>query len=127
MRKAQLKGGVGGGSVGKVSSSLGELAKPFKLGGTLARPSLAIDTTQALTTIGKAVGGVLLLGPAGILTTLASTAPGDPNACLTAIESAKKKGKAGAGEKPGKEKGVEGEVKEGVKGIEEGIKGLFKK
>jgi len=120
------KEGVGVGSAGKVSLSLGELTKPFKLGGTLAHPSLAIDTTQALTTIGKAVGGVVLLGPAGILTALASTSPGDPNACLTAIQSAKKRGKPGGGEKPEKEKGVAEGMKEGVKGIEKGIKGLFK-
>jgi uncharacterized protein involved in outer membrane biogenesis len=122
-----LKEGVGAGSAGKVSLSLGELTKPFKLGGTLAHPSLAIDTTQALTTIGKAVGGVLLLGPAGVLAALASAAPGDPNACLAAVESAKKKGKPGAGEKPEKEKGVAGEVKEGAKGIEKGLKDLLKK
>jgi AsmA family protein len=121
------KAGVGAGSAGKVSLSLGELTKPFKLGGTLAHPSLAIDTTQALTTVGKAVGGMALLGPAGILTALTSTGPGDANACLTAIESAKKKGKPGAGEKPEKEKGVAGEVKAGAQGIEKGLRKLLKK
>jgi hypothetical protein len=121
------KAGVGAGSAGKVSLSLGELTKPFKLGGTLAHPSLAIDTTQALTTVGKAVGGMALLGPAGILTALTNTGPGDANACLTAIESAKKKGKPGAGEKPEKEKGVAGEVKAGAQGIEKGLRDLLKK
>ena len=119
--------GVGVGGAEKVSLSLGELTKPFKMGGTLAHPSLAIDTTQALTTVGKAVGGVALLGPAGILTALASTGPGNENACLAAIESAKKKGKSGAGEKTEKEKGAAGEVKEGVKAIEKGFKDFFKK
>jgi uncharacterized protein involved in outer membrane biogenesis len=120
------KEGVGVGAE-KVSLSLGELTKPFKLGGTLAHPSLVIDTTQALTTVGKAVGGVALLGPAGILTALANASPGDANACLAAIESAKKKGKTGAGEKSEKEKGAAGEVKEGLKGIEKGLKEFLKK
>jgi hypothetical protein len=121
------KKGAGSGSMGKISLSLGELTKAFKLGGTLAHPSLAVDTTQALTTVGKAVGGVVRLGPAGILTALASAAPGDANACLAAMESAKKKGKPGAGEKPEKEKGVTEEVQEGVKEIGKGLKDLFKK
>jgi hypothetical protein len=120
------KEGVGVGAE-KIGLSLGELTKPFKLGGTLAHPSLVIDTTQALTTVGKAVGGVALLGPAGILTALASAGPGDANACLTAIESAKKKGKPGASEKPEKEKGAADEVKEGVKEIEKGLKEFLKK
>jgi len=121
------KAGAGVGGAGRVSLSLGELTKPFKLGGTLAHPSMAIDETQALTIIGKVVGGVALLGPAGILTALASTGPGNANVCLAAIESAEKKGKTGAGEKPKKEKGIAGEVKEGVKGIEKGLKDFFKK
>ena len=48
------------------SLSLGELAKPFKLSGTLADPSLTIDPTKTALTIGKAVAGVLLFGPLGI-------------------------------------------------------------
>jgi hypothetical protein len=120
------KEGVGVGAE-KVSLSLGELTKPFKLGGTLAHPSLVIDTTQALTTVGKAIGGVALLGPAGILTALASAGPGDANACLTAIESAKKKGEPGVSVKPEKEKAVADEVKEGVKGIEKGLKEFLKR
>ena len=32
--------------LGGVTLSLGELTKPFKLGGTLARPRLALDLTQ---------------------------------------------------------------------------------
>jgi AsmA family protein len=121
------KKGEGGGSVGNVSLSLGELTKPFKLGGTLAHPSLAIDTTQALTTVGKAVGGVVLLGPAGVLAALANTEPTDPNACLTAIQSAQKKGKPGADEKPAKDKGAAEKLQEGAEGIGKGLKGFLKK
>lgn len=121
-----LKKGVGVGSE-KVSLSLGELTKSFKLGGTLAHPSLAIDKTQALITAGKAVGGVALLGPAGILAALANTGPGNANACLAAIESAREKGKTGAGKKPEKEEGVADKVKQGAKGIEKGFKDFFMK
>jgi uncharacterized protein involved in outer membrane biogenesis len=120
------KKGVGAEGVGKVSLSFGELTRPFKLGGTLAHPSLAIDTTQALITVGKAVGGVALLGPAGILTALATTGPGDANACLAAVESAKK-GKPGAGGKAEKEKEIADQVKEGAKGIEKGLRDFLKK
>jgi hypothetical protein len=121
------KAGVGGGSMGKVSMSLGELTKPFKLGGTLAHPSLAIDTAQAMATVGKAVGGVVLLGPAGILTALASTGSGDANACLTAVEASKKKGKPGAGAKPEKEKGAAEKLQEGAQEIGKGLKDFLKK
>jgi uncharacterized protein involved in outer membrane biogenesis len=106
------KGGLGAGELGKISFSLGELTKSFKLGGTLAKPSLAVDTTQALITAGKAVGGIALFGPAGILGALASPTPGDPNPCLTAYEKAKG-GKPRSGEKAEKKPG------EGKKGLEE--------
>ncbi len=115
------KEGLGVSGVGKVSLNLGELTKPFRLGGTLAHPSLAIDTQAALTTIGKAVGGAALLGPAGILAALASTSPGDKNPCLTAIEAARR------GVKPEKKPEESRKLPEDVKtGIEE-LKKLFNK
>jgi uncharacterized protein involved in outer membrane biogenesis len=106
------KKGLGTEGLGKISFSLGELTKSFKLGGTLARPSLAVDTTQALITAGKAVGGIALFGPAGILGSLASPTPGDPNPCLTAYEKAKM-GKTQPGEKAEKKPG------EGKKSLED--------
>ena len=115
------KEGIGVSGVGKVSLNLGELTKPFRLGGTLAHPSLAIDTQAALTTIGKAVGGGALLGPAGILGALASTSPDDKNPCLTAIEAAIR------GVKPEKKPEESKKLPEAVKtGIEE-LKKLFNK
>ena len=82
---------------------VGELAKPFKLGGTLAHPTLVVDPEQTLVAIGKAVGGMILLGPAGVLAALASASPGDKNPCLTAIEAAKKGRKVSGEKKPAKE------------------------
>jgi hypothetical protein len=84
------KEGVGTGATGKVTLSLGELSKVFKLGGTLANPSLGVDTAQAAVTIGKIVGGTMAFGPAGIAAALVGRSPSDPNPCLTALEAAKK-------------------------------------
>ncbi|MFC1868385.1 AsmA family protein [Thermodesulfobacteriota bacterium] len=77
--------------VGGFSLSLGELAKPFKLGGTLAEPSLGIDSTQAAIALGKTIGGVALFGPLGIAAALIGKGKGgnDENPCLAAIEAAK--------------------------------------
>ncbi len=84
------KKGLGTSGLGKLTLSLGELARPFKLGGTLANPGLAIDTARTVLTLGKVIGGKALLGPAGIATMLLGTSNGDDNPCLTAIEAHKK-------------------------------------
>ena len=120
------KEGIGTEGIGKVSLSLGELAKPFKLGGTLANPSLAIDPLQTAKTIGKAARGMAMFGPIGIATALVSArAGGDENPCIAAIEAAKTGIKAP--EKKGvTEKATEG-ITEGVKGVGEGIMNLFGK
>jgi hypothetical protein len=87
--KPSPKKGVGTGEGRKATLSLGELAKPFKLGGTLANPKLAIDTTQSAIMIGKAYGGIALFGPVGIAAALVSSPSGsDQNPCLAAIEAA---------------------------------------
>jgi AsmA family protein len=110
--KPSPKEGIGGGMLGKISLSLGELAKPFKLSGTLAEPKLAIDKAQSALAVGKAAGGVALFGPAGIAAALVSgkTAEKD-NPCLSALEIArtgkpaktaasKSEAKSGTGQKP---------------------------
>jgi len=79
------KGGIAG-----YSLSLGELAKPFKLGGTLAQPSLALDKKKAAIAIGKAIGGKVLFGPVGIVASLVGkSSDSDENPCVSAIETAK--------------------------------------
>jgi hypothetical protein len=90
--------------VGKLSLSFGELAKPFKLGGSLAHPSLAIDLKKTLIAVGAPVGSIALSGPAGLLAALASASSGNKNPCLTAIEAAKKGRKVSGEEKPAKNK-----------------------
>jgi uncharacterized protein involved in outer membrane biogenesis len=125
------KEGVGTRGLGNLTLSLSELSKPFKLGGTLAQPSLAIDPTQTAITLGKAVSGVALFGPAGVAGALVGGSSGDKNPCLTAIEAARKGVKTPRAEKPGKEKGAAGEgtegVKENVKGIGKELQKLFGK
>jgi hypothetical protein len=101
--------------IGNLSLSLGELTEPFKLGGTLAKPTLVIDPTQTAIAIGKAVGGVALFGPAGIAADLVGGKSDDENLCLTAIEAAKKGVKISEVKGPDEKKGVVKKPAEGVK------------
>jgi hypothetical protein len=85
------KQGAGVAGLGKVSVSLSELAKPFKLSGTLAKPSLAVDTKQAAVGIGKAVGGAVIFGPVGVAASaISGGGAGNANVCGGAIDAARK-------------------------------------
>jgi uncharacterized protein involved in outer membrane biogenesis len=129
--KPSPKKGLGTGDTGKITLSLGELVKPFKLGGTLAKPRLAIDPTQSAIALGKAYGGVALFGPVGIAAALASGGSGDENPCLAAIEAAKTGVKAADVEKATGEQGTPdqttGDVTEGTKQTIEGAGQTLKK
>lgn len=102
------------------SMSFAELAKPLKLGGTLAEPSLGVDPARATLALGKAVGGVVLFGPAGLLVALAGNSADDENPCLAAIEAAEKKRKSNEGKKSENKKGF-------VEKTMNSIGGTFKK
>jgi hypothetical protein len=117
------KKGVGTSRLGKLTLSLSELSTPFKLGGSFARPSLAIDPTQTASTLGKALGGGSLFGGSGIAGALTGESSGDKDPCLAAIEAARKGVKPSAVEKPGKEKGAR---EEGAAGLKEGLKDVGK-
>jgi len=125
--KPVTKKGIGKSGLGKLSLSLGALAKPFKLGGTLGNPKLAIDPTQAALSIGKTIGGTALFGPVGIASALININKGDENPCLAAIETSRK----GAGPKNAKKRGVAnkaaGRITEGVEGVGKGLRKLFGK
>ncbi len=126
--KPSPKKGVGVSGVGKLSMNLGELAKPLKLSGTLAKPGLAIDPAKTAITIGKAVGGIILFGPIGIVAVLASgKLGGDENPCLAAIEAGEKGVKDPKEKKPSKEKSTVEKTTEGIKDAVEGIGGKLKK
>lgn len=83
--------GVGAEGVGKISLSLGSLAKPFKLGGTLAKPELAVDAKRAAITLGKAFGGFALFGPFGLAALLVDGNTGNKDLCGTAVAIALQK------------------------------------
>ena len=115
------KKGIETGLFGKFSVGFGELAKPLKLGGTLAQPSVVLDPAQTAFTIGKAVGGVVLFGPMGIALALAGCNPGEENPCVAAIEAAKKGVKISECKKEKKEKSVDEKSTQGVKDAFEGV------
>ena len=119
--KPYSKGGAAG-----FSLSLTELAKSFKLGGTLAAPSLQMDAEQTMFAALKAAGGVLLFGPAGIVAALAGESSDKENPCLAAIESAKK-GVKGSGSDRREVQNGAGDKGFAVtlKGVGESIKKLF--
>ncbi len=117
------KEGIGTRVTGRLNVSLSELTRPFKLGGTLAHPSLAVDPTQTAIAFGKTIGGVMLFGPIGIAAALVGSSSGDENSCIAAIEAAKKGVRV--------KKGLVGEVTEGaedvLKGAGKELKKLFGK
>ncbi|MDB9823110.1 AsmA family protein [Deltaproteobacteria bacterium] len=112
------------------SLSLGELAKPFKLSGTLAKPSLGIDPGQAAILLGKAIGGAAVFGTVGLASALVGKSQdedvGDP--CLSAIEIART-GVVPSKSEKSVEKGSEPKTQDKIKGVIEGVgkslKGLF--
>jgi uncharacterized protein involved in outer membrane biogenesis len=84
------KDGIGFRGIGKISLSLSGLSDSFKLGGTMAEPSLTLNPTGSAATLGKAIGGFLLLGPFGIAAALVNINSDDETPCLTALEVIKK-------------------------------------
>jgi hypothetical protein len=84
------KEGAGSGITDKLTGNLSELARPFKLSGTLAHPSLAVDPTQTAIVFGKAFGGTMLFGPAGVAAALIGGKSDDENSCVAAISAANK-------------------------------------
>jgi uncharacterized protein involved in outer membrane biogenesis len=114
------KEGIGTQDTGKLSISLSEITKPFKLGGTLAHPSLEIDIVDTATTIGTA-----LLGPVGWAYLLVSGSSGKASPCKKALEIAGK-GAAGTTSKAGKGKEVTSGSEEKKQGIGDRILNIFK-
>ena len=63
--------------------SLSALTKPFKLGGTLANPSLGISPQRAAKTVGSA-----LVVPGGLTSLFVSHSSGKENPCVAALKIA---------------------------------------
>jgi len=74
-----------------VSFSFKELSQPFKLGGTLANPHLAIDPGRTAFVIGK-MAGALALGPFGIAAFFTDVSVGKQDPCALALEAINVKG-----------------------------------
>jgi uncharacterized protein involved in outer membrane biogenesis len=73
-----------------VSFNLRQLSQPFKLGGTLAAPALAIDPGRTAFIMGK-MAGALLLGPIGIAAFFTDVSVGKKDPCAIALENVVKK------------------------------------
>jgi uncharacterized protein involved in outer membrane biogenesis len=115
------KGGIGTKETGKINISLSEITKPFKLGGTLANPSLGISPKRTVSILGKA-----LLGPGGIASLFVSGSYGDQNPCVLALQKAK--GQPADGQtKSGRETAPESPDAKKEEGLGSKIKNLFSK
>jgi hypothetical protein len=118
------KQGAGASLTGRLGMSAGELMRPLKLGGTLARPRLVIDPTGTAIALGKAIGSVTLFGPVGIAAALVGRSSDDETSCAAAILAARRGVKV-------QKKGFTGEVQEKagetIKDIGEKLKNLFGK
>ena len=121
--KPAPKEGVVASVIGRLG--IGELTRPLKMSGTLARPRLAIDPTQTAITLGRTIGSVTLFGPAGIASVLVGSASDDETSCVAAVLAARK------GVEVQKQKGITGEVEEKagetIKGIGRKLKDLLGK
>jgi len=73
-----------------ISFNFRELSQPFRLGGTLANPSLVIDLGRTTLVIGK-MAGALALGPIGIAAFFADVSMGKKDPCAVAMESVMQK------------------------------------
>ncbi len=80
------KKNIGIKDVAGMNLSLSKFVDPLQIDGTLANPKVRVDVSSALFSIGKALGGVALFGPAGIAATLLSGSAGKQNACQAALE-----------------------------------------
>jgi hypothetical protein len=94
------KKGIGISGLAELNLSLGELAKTFVVGGTLAEPSLNLDPKGLAFGLGKMLGGLALFGPFGIAAGLLDLKLGDDHPCIKAMEAVEN----GAPEKPKPEK-----------------------
>jgi len=115
------KGGIGTKETGKINISLSQITKPFKLGGTLANPSLGISPERTVSILGQA-----LLGPGGLASLIVSTSSGDQNACVVALQKAKEQPPDGQ-KKSGGESAPKGSDTKEKEGLGSKIKNLFSK
>jgi hypothetical protein len=83
------KKGYGQSGLGTISFSLKRLSKPFRLGGTLAKPSLKMDLIRTAVTIGE-FAGAFALGPAGFAALLTDVSLGKKDLCTETMKALEK-------------------------------------
>jgi uncharacterized protein involved in outer membrane biogenesis len=108
------KKGVGLRGLFKVGFSLGKLSKSFKLGGTLAEPSIVLNPRGASKMLGTAAGGMLLLGPFGLAAPLIDVKVGQEHPCLDVMEDIEEKAGTSKSEGPQEQKGKKRKSPEGI-------------
>jgi uncharacterized protein involved in outer membrane biogenesis len=74
------------GDRGSIGLSLKELSEPFRLGGTLAKPSLQLDPGRTTVTLAK-FAGALAIGPAGLAIYLSDVSDGKKDLCAEAFKA----------------------------------------
>ena len=99
--------------------SLSALTRPFKLGGTLANPSLGISPERAAKTVGSA-----LIGTGSLASLFVSVSSGKENPCAAALKIVGE-GTPKSTAKSGKAKAQKGESEKKKEGLGGRIKGLF--
>ena len=115
----QPKEGLGTKETGKVSVSLSAITKPFKLGGTLANPSLGISPERAAKTVVSAV-----IRPGGMASLFVSVSSGNEDPCVAALEIAGE-GTPKTKTKSDKEKEQKGTGEKKKEGLGSKIKNIF--
>jgi uncharacterized protein involved in outer membrane biogenesis len=81
--KPTPKKGFGDQNFGTISFSLGRLSRPLGIGGTLANPTLVMNTRRTFNTTMK-FAGALALGPVGIVLFFSDVSTGKKNICVEA-------------------------------------------
>ena len=85
--KPVTEGGIG--IPGLVKLKVGTtVADAFKLGGTFKSPVISLDKSESALSLGKAIGGMLLFGPAGLTAGLLEAEFGSGNPCVKALQQA---------------------------------------
>jgi uncharacterized protein involved in outer membrane biogenesis len=115
------KGGIGTKETGKIGLSLSAITQPFKLGGTLANPSLGISPSRTASIIGRA-----LLAPGGLASLFITSSHGDQNPCVLALQKSKNQAPGGK-TKSGGEAAPEGSGAKEKESLGSKIKNFFSK
>lgn len=122
--KPKPKQGIGTKGTAQLTVSLSEFARPIKLTGTLAHPSLGISTTEAALTIAKAAGSTALFGPIGLVALFVSGDFGEKNSCAAARKAV---GQAAIREGAGKKNDQKDSIQKEAGSFIDEIKSLFGK